>query len=313
MSDSPFLAPGKQFAWDSTSLGLLKECPRKYYYTLIEGWRSPHASVHLRFGLEYHAALEHFDKLRADGVEFEEAVARVVHELLVETWEHEQVEYEGTTGPQPGTGAPWSPDHTSKNRFTLLRSVIWYLDEFRNDAARTVILANGKPAVELSFKFEVDGGLLLCGHLDRLVDYQGGVYVMDRKTAGTTLTAHYFDQYTPDNQMSLYTIAGQVIFNSPIRGVLIDAAQIAVGFTRFARGVTYRTPSQLDEWLDAFYSYVKIAWGYAEADFWPMNDKNCHQYGGCVFRRVCSRDPSVRQQMLEADFVKREWNPLQVR
>jgi hypothetical protein len=30
--------PGLQFAFDSVSLGLLKECPRKYQYTILEGW-----------------------------------------------------------------------------------------------------------------------------------------------------------------------------------------------------------------------------------------------------------------------------------
>jgi hypothetical protein len=60
---SPFIEGTRlQFAWDSTSLGYLKECPRKYYYTMIEGWRGRGESVHLRFGQEYHAALEHYDR-----------------------------------------------------------------------------------------------------------------------------------------------------------------------------------------------------------------------------------------------------------
>jgi hypothetical protein len=63
---SPFVEGTQlQFAWDSTSLGYLKECPRKYFYTIVEGWRGKGQSVHLEFGGLYHKALEEYDKLRA--------------------------------------------------------------------------------------------------------------------------------------------------------------------------------------------------------------------------------------------------------
>ena len=43
---SPFSAPGVQWAWDSTSLGTFKDCPRKYFYTLVMGYRARGESVH---------------------------------------------------------------------------------------------------------------------------------------------------------------------------------------------------------------------------------------------------------------------------
>lgn len=53
MTDSPFLPGTKiQYAWDSTSIGYLKTCPRLYQYTIIEGWQSKGESLHLRFGSE---------------------------------------------------------------------------------------------------------------------------------------------------------------------------------------------------------------------------------------------------------------------
>lgn len=295
---SPFIAPGVQYAWDSTSLGLLKECPRKYYYTMVEGWRSRGESVHLRFGIHYHAALEQYDKLRFAGQLHSDALIEVVHTLMRATWEND---------------LPWDSGHNLKTRYTLIRSVVWYLEEFRNDQAETMVLANGQPAVELSFRFAVDDGLMLCGHLDRVVSYLDGIYVMDRKTSSTTLSPHYFEQYSPDNQMSLYTLAGQVVLGSTIRGVIVDAAQIAVGFTRFQRGMVYRTPAQTNEWLDGFYGWVAQAHRYAEQSHWPMNEKSCNNYGGCPFKKICSRDPAVRQAFLETDFEKKAWNPLETR
>lgn len=325
--NSPFL-PGTaiQFSWDSTSLGWLKTCPRLYQYSMIEGWRSRGESVHLKFGQLYHSALECYDKYRANEPErtHDEALINTVWETLINSWDKE-------------TGTPWTPDHPSKTRETLIRSIIWYLDHFKDDPAKTVVLANGKPAVELSFKLELEYGpsrknpreygaspadmtgggawkpYVLCGHLDRVVDFTGGVYVMDRKTSGTALSSNYYDQFHPHNQMSLYTVAAKVIYSSPVKGVIIDAMQIMVGFSRPGRGFTYRTDAETEEWLSNTKVWLRRAEEYATEGFWPMNDTACSHFGGCTFRKVCSKSPEVRQKFLETDFVKNPWNPLTVR
>jgi hypothetical protein len=334
-ANSPFLhGTNIQFATDSTSLGYLKTCPRLYEYTILEGWRSRGESVHLKFGQLYHSGLETYDKLRAQGYEHEIALHEVTQWAMEATWERSV----DMTGPEPDslhhepTSGPWVSDHHSKNRETLIRSIIWYLDEFRNDPAATLILANGKPAVELSFRMEMEWGpeagydekpqklpvkqtqpYLLCGHLDRVVEFGGQRYVLDRKTTGSSPTPHYFDGFAPDNQMSIYTLAARVQFSTPVAGVIIDAAQVAVGFTRFQRGFTYRTEAQLEEWLADFRFWTAQAEGFAEASHWPMNDRSCGMYGGCTFRKICSKSPEVRERFLESDFERRPWNPLQSR
>jgi hypothetical protein len=110
--------------------------------------------------------------------------------------------------PAPSTGS-----HNLKTRETLVRSVIWYLEQFADDTCETVQLANGKPAVELSFRMEMDWGpesgegqkealnrygrpltlaqpYVLSGHLDRVVKFQESFYVMDRKTSAPPQSAH---------------------------------------------------------------------------------------------------------------------------
>lgn len=327
---SPFL-PGTQiqYAFDSTSLGWLKQCSRLYQYSMIEGWRAKGTGVHLKFGQLYHLALETYDKLRlgqepaGQPYNHEEALRCVVREALIDTWE--PIENDPVL-----TGHPWDSGHLAKNRETLIRSIIWYLDTFKDDPATTLVLANGKPAVELSFRMELDWGpapesyeypphppygtpYVLCGHLDRVVEFGGQKYVMDRKTTGASPTPHYFDGFAPDNQMSIYTLAARVQFATPVAGVIIDAAQIAVGFTRFQRGFTYRTEAQLNEWLADAKVWFAQAEAFAQAGHWPMNDRACGLFGGCVFRKVCSKSPDIRQTFLESDFERRPWNPLETR
>lgn len=310
-----------QIVWDSVSRGWLKDCPRKYAYHMLEGWQSRGNSVHINFGLWYHAALELYDKARAAGDDHEIAVTAAVKAALEASWER-TLDYVG----------PWRSDHKTKTRENLIRSIVWYLEQFKDDPIETIRLADGKAAVELTFKLELEFGpesgikrvyaekgemiydpevkYILSGHIDRLVSFQSGTYVTDRKTTSSTLSSYYFDQYSPDDQMSGYTLAAKVLWSTPVRGVIIDAAQIAVGFTRFERGFAYRTDAQLEEWLADLRITLKIAEQYAIEDHWPRNDKSCGKFGGCVFRNICNKDPAVRQTFLESDFVKSFHDPL---
>lgn len=332
---SPFLeGTAIQYAWDSTCLGWLKRCPRLYQLSMIEGWRPKDENVHLTFGIRYTNALEYYHKLRAEdggqNYNHDMALGLVVEKALLDTW----VPDEDPVGEDesPGPGHPWTTDNTQKNRYTLLRAIIWYLDQYEHDPAVTVIAEDGTPLVERSFRMELDWGpaegkaniartnpepqpYLLCGHLDRVVTFLGSTFGMDHKTTKTTIGSYYFDQYEPNNQMTLYTIATRVIFNVPIRGMIIDAIQTAVTFAEPARGVTYRTPTQLEEWLKDLRYHLDAAERYATDQYWPMNDTACFN---CSFNKhdskICAKDPAVRGAFLASHFTKEDpWNPLKAR
>lgn len=309
-----------QFAWDSTSLGYLKTCPRLYQYIMIEGWATRDESIHLRFGIEYHTALQDYAISIAKGVRHEDAIHDTVRAL------HSRV-------------FDWEVDRNTKagkykNRETIVALVIDYLDHFANDPAETFVLDNGEPAVEVSFRFELDWGpqymetateltapqpYLLSGHLDRIVNFNSDLYVMDRKTSTTQVdSSYYMAQWSPSNQMTLYTLAGKIVLNSPIKGVIIDAAQVLLEKpNRFSRGFTYRTEDQLQEWIQDLHFWFASAETYADNNHWPLNESSCGNYGGCKFREVCSKSPQVREQYLKASFDKLEpedrWNPLKSR
>lgn len=323
---------GNQWAWDSTCIRLAETCLRKYFYKMIEGWQARRLSVHLEFGSLYATALEHYYKHRALGLSSDEALVEVVHEALIGSVEYEMEDGNWIDGieardllgdklPAPWTGQ-WRPkpwNHNLKTRETLIRTIVWYVDQFEDEEIEVIRLADGKPAVELSFTLDLGNGIALCGHLDRLVRYSGEPYVMDQKTTNITISPRFFEKFSPDTQMSAYAFAGKAVYNTPVKGVIIDAAQIAVGFSRFERGFIPRTEDQLEEWLDGALWWIALARdatqrfndGASLAKAFPMNTSSCDLYGGCEFRNVCGRSPSVRQQFLKADFVKGErWDPL---
>ncbi len=295
---------GVQVVWDATSLDLASACPRKYFYRMIRGLRPKEASVHLLFGGIYASALEHFYKHRALGLSVNEALREVVREAMIASWDAD-------------AGLPKTFDDPKKTRIALLRTIIWYVEQFANetqDGLRTYHLTDGKPAVELSFSLEFAPSIVYCGHLDRVVQMGDELYVMDQKTTGGTVGPYYFNTFAPSNQMSGYAFAGQVILKSPVRGVIIDAAQIAVNYTRFERGITSRSKDQLEEWFASTvwsiqsFQYLSEMAGENEQK-WPMNPTACSNYGGCEFRNLCSRSPKVRENFIKSDFVPHNWDP----
>lgn len=280
--------PGYQVVWDSTSLGALKDCPWKYYLSIIEGWTLRKGAVALTFGIAYHAALETYERSIISGASTETATIAAVRKAL-----------------------EWSPtlsgsEDNRRTIFTLVRAVVWWIEEYRHDSMQTVPLANGKAAVELTFKFEIFDGIFLAGHLDRVVSFDHKHWVSDHKTTTSGLDGRYFTRYSPDNQMSMYSLASQMVFGMPVAGVIIDACELAVGFNRYARGIASRTKGQLNEWLDDTMYWIDTARRYAEDQHWPANDKACFM---CAFRDVCSKDPAVREAFLNADFIRRTWDP----
>lgn len=302
------LVPGLQLAVDSTSLGTFKECPRKYLYSIILGLQPKETSVHLVFGLLMHGTVERYHHHRASGDGHEQALLTAIHWMLKETW-NATLQRPSLTG------------DTYKNRLTLLRTLVWYFDQYGdNDSLETVVLANGKPAVELSFSF--DSGyrtrltgepVLFCGHLDRLAKLNGEIYIPDLKTTKSELSPYFWQQFNPNNQFGMYTLAGQVAFGLPAKGMIVDGAQVLVNSSRFARHMIQLDHAAVQEWhRDAIWN-VALMEGCASERYWPKNDKSCGNYGGCPFLETCARSPNSRDAWLKTDYKQRIWDPLQRR
>lgn len=297
--------PGFQNEVDSTSLGDFKRCPRYYFYSMVCGLSGLGESPHLTFGLLMHSASEHYQHARAGGEDHANALDATLEHLLLSTWDSQ-------------LNRPWSSGHKTKNRQGIIQTVVWYLDNYRDDPIETVILANGKPAVELSFGF--DSGYRVAGiqvnfrgHLDRLGMLAGEPIIPDIKTTERALDQKWFDGWTPGNQFSLYALAGRVVYDMPVTKIAVDGIQVGVGFARFHRQMVPRSDAMVKEWhLDAGKWIGEMAKCAGEG-YWPMNDKSCDMYGGCQFRQLCSKSPLAREQTARAFYKRRIWDPTKVR
>lgn len=291
--------PGLQLVWDSTSLGALKECPYKYWLSIVRGLVPKTQRIDLEFGLFLHAGRERYYHGRANRQSHEEALTAALAWTLEATFNTD-------------TNRPWTTGDTRKNRLTLVRTLVWYLDRWEQDPLETLMRPDGRPAVELTFRLPTGlqssngQAFELAGHIDRAATWNGHIYPTDLKTTKQTLSSDYFGHFSPDNQMSLYAWASTQLFQSASRGVIVDAAQIAVTFSRFERQIIPRSPDQLDEWLQDLAQWLQAAEHYARTARWPQNDKSCRM---CHFRGPCAKPQSVREQWLAADFQTRLWDP----
>lgn len=325
---SPFFeGTSFQFAWDNTSLEALMTCPRKYQLSILEGWRSKTPSAALDFGRLYHAGLELVDVALHQGLSLDEALRKAIRQLLEATTKRvvsiEGVKFEvSNTEVDPGHKVElhfWQSMDSKRTREILIRSIIYYYAQYSPDPMKTLTLPNGQPALELSFTFTLDmpkdipSPILWCGHIDKFVTFGDYTMVLERKTTTTELGEKYFANYLMSNQITGYSAAGKVVFKTKVHGAVIDAAQLLVSGTRFQRSQQLRTDAQLDEWTADTMAWVRLAYGFAQANYWPMNKASCGNYGGCVYRQICSKDPSSRPGLLSTHFTRRYWNPLEVR
>lgn len=303
--------PKLQIAWDSTSIGALSKCPRLYEYTIIEGYSSPYGEkAHLEFGTFFHSATEEYERHKAAGKTHDQSLCEAIRRALTDTWNFD-------------LKRPWLSSEPTKTRFTLLRTIVWYLDHFKDENLKTLTLPNGKLAVELPFRLHLgdvtENNLiastgepyLLCGMLDRAVEWNEKIYITDKKTTKYDLDDRYFQQYSPNIQVSVYTIAGMIILDTEIDGLIIDGIQTLVSGSRFRRRPIPRSVPILEEFLQNLQIMFRENEVYAENNFWPMRETSCG-FGKmqCSFRSVCSADPEIRKELLETGFVKRMWDPL---
>lgn len=314
--DNPSFQDGNQIFWDSTSLDLAKTCAQKYNLTMRWGFKKKVESVDLIWGLLLHKGLEVFARCQAEKRSFTHSLNEALLFVIEEAGEREKKKWL----PQERFLQSTSPEDNKKNLYTLLRALIWYFNDHKNDALKTVILQDGKPAVELSFRFNLPAktasGItyVQCGHIDRLGTLGTQTFIVDAKSTKGTIGTDFFSKYHLSNQMSCYDVAGSVVWFEDLDGVIIDAVQVAVNFSRFDRGMTKRSEFRREQWIrDAVHKIKEIEQlveSYGDSLEWPMNDTACNYYGGCPMKDACAAvSLSARKQILRTDFKQDIWNP----
>lgn len=315
--------PTLQLEWSAHSLRSFATCPRRYYYEIVRGLRlAAKDTSDTAFGSLYHGALEEFDRAILAGKDVTTARQDVLLWVLDHSGEripHDQMVW-----------VPLPMSEGAKSRWSLIRAVLWYIDDFERQGENGVMpyaFPDGTPGLELEFAIPLpmrffhpegetkDGQTVfgegeqyfLRGYLDSLCTAQGQTFVRERKTTKNAIGPYYFDGYTPDPQIDTYDLVASVLFPElKIAGVMVEAMQTGVNFARFQRQPIHRTPAQRDEWYEEIIALLGEAETCARNDAWPRRTAVCGLYGGCPFRKVCGKSPSVRELFLKGGDYRKE-------
>jgi hypothetical protein len=301
--------PGLQLVWDATSISAFLACPTRYYFSIILGLTPLAKSVHLTFGGAYQKALETYDRERLRGASHRDAMITAVH---VGYREGAALPLEKRPDNLPVTEPTPAPE--VKRRDQLVRAIVDHCEQFADDPLRTVVLTDGKPAVELSFRFEA--GILvagedveLAGHLDRVVEPWA---VLDHKTSKNAVDDKYRMKMELSTQMTHYGFSSHVIRpeDAPTSSIIIDVVQMLADNVRTTRFPIRYTKAQLAEYHADLVQQLPAAGAYAVQRRWPRNRESCLL---CDFKRLCRVDPSIRLHIASTEFTRRLWDPAEPR
>lgn len=306
-------------SFDATRLRPAQLCWRKALYGQVYGLeRVRMFETHLNFGRVMHSAFERYDHVVMEGGKdaAEKATRAALHVALAESAEWpapDQVGYD-----------------SKKTARTLIRAVCWYVEQFKDDALKTVRLANGRAAIEVAYAVKLSNGAKLCSKPDALVEFEPKVvYVRERKSTGGALNSQYDAQWSPNLQITVQSIIGESVLMEQarsagwkFRGVVLEAVQLGVNFIRVSRNFHTRTAdqlasarAQLEYWTGEFMkrlSKIPAIDDHTALDkSWPQNEASCGADYGCSFRSICRVAAADRTRVIAQDFRQREkpWNP----
>lgn len=229
--------------------------------------------------------------------------------------------YCGQCGSECETWQQWLPANPAKDRYQLVRLIVWYSEEVKEGYLKPVSFQDTpdsphRALVEVPWTLPIGriGGkdFYLCGWFDAVKAVGGAAteaYVTDYKTTKNTLGPQFFAPFAPDIQVSVYDLAGSQLFKEvlPFEGVAIEGISVTQSGVQFGFQVFRKTPEQRAELVKELQTYLTMALQYAEHGYWPMNRASCFL---CQFKKVCATTPADRGRVLEANFERSRWNPL---
>lgn len=284
---------------DSTLLESFRSCPQKAFRTYFEHWKPKAESVHLVAGGAFARGVEvarrvYFVEGRSEPEAYGEGLAALIHHY----------------------GDFECPSDSAKSLERMCGALEFYFHSYplSNDGMTPVEFADGAKAIEFSFANplpvlhpETGDPILYTGRADAIMNFAGGIYVVDEKTT-SQLGASWPRQWEMRGQFSGYSWAAREYGIEPA-GTIIRGVSILKTKYDTLQSITYRPAWEIDRWLDQTIRDVRrMIRCWIDGHFDYSLGHACAEYGGCSLLQVCkSPDPNAWLPMY---FEQRVWEPL---
>ena len=273
---------------NSSSLEIIQTCKRKAYFALHQKLVGQEDSPALLFGTAIHKALEvwyTYPRVQRNG-----SIAKLAIDA-----------FHGAAAALNTLDAT-DKRHPSNGEKTLES----YFEKYKDDPFEVMSDDKG-PIVERRFEFEIYCDeylrIIVFGTIDVVLKNveTGTLIVADHKTT-SALGTDFYQRCKPNHQYTCYVMGAQKALGLTTDLFMVNGLQVAKTKKEFARQVTQRTTDDLNEFTQAVLWAVRA---YLD-DTWPMGPVSaCAMWGGCSYRQICEVPASLRQNVIEAMFVKK--------
>lgn len=163
--------------------------------------------------------------------------------------------------------------------------------------------------------------IVYAGIVDAIVKQQGAIFVDDLKTTTMNISQPYKDGFRLSQAMKGYVVGMKSLLKEEIYGAMISIAWLQKE-AKSGKGkplseyfhtvpLTF-TPDQLDEWHSNTLRTINKVILATEQDDWQLAFSSaCTYYSGCTFKEVCWATPGSRERVIEMDFERKTWTPLE--
>jgi len=289
---------------DSSMLADFHSCPRRFYMTYILHYKPKQESVHLRAGGAYAKGLEVARKAFFEvGCSVEDSEAKGTRALM-ETY-----------------GDFECPAGSAKSLDRMLGALEFYFANYPLgfDTAKPIELPNGKRGIEFSFAeplpllHPLSGDpLIFSGRADMLVEFAGARMLLDDKTT-SQLGNSWLYQWDLRSQFTGYSWAARQA-GIPVSGTLVRGVSILKTKYDTLQAITYRSEWELERWeKETQRTIIEMLNCHSIGDWGYNLNYACNEYGGCQFRHVCKSRPDIALEVLDSEFSRRVWDPMQHR
>lgn len=280
---------------DSTSLTTYLTCPRKYFYRIVLGFISK-GSVppYFAFGSAYHKFREILDNSMNDTVDGKPRSESEAFILALQAAKAYAAKYLK----EAEVGTKW--DFLTAGRLALSceKAFEVWLEErkkFKVIAAEQIVTVS------------LPHGTGIMGKIDRLISWNGRVWVWDYKTT-SKLGPYYERSLEPNDQFARYIWMTQQLSGQAIAGLMVDVLYNSKKEgPKFQLFPTARNKTQLDNWVREHKYWEEQIENNRKEDFWPMNPKSC---AFCEYHSVCKQGTeSGQMSQLKSYYKVKQWDP----
>lgn len=304
--------------YDNTRIRDYRECPRRYYFRHIKGWRPIGTATPLAAGLGWHSGMDFIWK------HIKEYDDETLTNAAIEMWLAEMMK-EGID--------PTTVDYTMNEP---KRTMGVFKEMFKSYIEQRRSLLESIEVISIERPFAVPLGMntnnYYIGRIDKEFFQKGRIYVVDHKTTSAYAKSGYFrstflSSFSPDSQIDGYSYAAFLEYGDKFKAVWIDAALVHKTVHEGFKFIPIeRAFNNLDAWLwEANYWVTQI-----EADMYRLSQcspddpylaafpkkapESCTPFArSCAYQDICRfhSNPlslTTPPKGFELDF----WNPFEV-